>query len=686
MRLNIPLPSFCNTPDNFIGGKVAQFVANWQTLTSDNWILQTIQGNIVELQNLEVVGNTPHSLQLPEHDSEMLNAALHEYFHQGIIERTEHKLGSFYSTVFPRPKRDGAVRVIFNLKTFNEKYITHIHFKMDTLRDVLNLIQPECYFASVDFKHAYFSVPIALHLRHMFKFLWKGKVYQFTCLPQGFAPAPRIFTKLLKPVLAHLRSRGVQVICYIDDCLFIAQCPTTLRTALNYAMSLFDSLGLTIHPAKSVFQPTQTIEFLGFQLNSVTRLVSLTVRKQDKISGMAKSLAEKSQITILELASIIGNIVAADPAVPLAPLRYKLLEIERNEQLAIHRGNYDASFKLSNQLKEILMWWAENIHSQAKPIFKPDPDFEIFTDASLLGWGARMGTQTTGGQWADCELAHINILELKAAFLAVQSFCQLSRNIHVKIRSDNTTTVACINKAGSTKRKLQNIIFEFLTWANERNIVLSAAHIPGVENIEADRESRRTNVDAEWMLLPQQFAKICNYYQFQPTIDLFATRLNAQLPKYVSWRPDPSAIEIDAFSLSWSNLTPYCFPPFSVVGQVLQRIRTAKIVSLVILPLWPTKPWFVVALQMLVAPPKLLPRTCLMLPQDPSRQHPLTARLRLTAMLLSGNPTDAMAFLTKCPLSSCIHGGKGHNNNIGITSTNGCHFVSNGRLILFTHM
>ena len=39
----------------------------------------------------------------------------------------------------------------------------------------------------------------------------------------------------------------------------------------------------------------------------------------------------------------------------------------------------------------------------------PPPQMEIETDASLLGWGARLGGQTTGGMWSVMEReAHIN--------------------------------------------------------------------------------------------------------------------------------------------------------------------------------------------------------------------------------------------------------------------------------------
>ena len=39
----------------------------------------------------------------------------------------------------------------------------------------------------------------------------------------------------------------------------------------------------------------------------------------------------------------------------------------------------------------------------------------------------------------------------------------------------------------------------------------------------------------------------------KPDIDLFATRINKQLDRYVSWNPEPEVMTINAFSLTWNN-------------------------------------------------------------------------------------------------------------------------------------
>ena len=72
---------------------------------------------------------------------------------------------------------------------------------------------------SVDLRHAYYSINVAQEHRKFLRFAWNNRVNQYTSCPQGLASAPRLFTKLLKPVFATLRRLGHACVGYIDDTL-----------------------------------------------------------------------------------------------------------------------------------------------------------------------------------------------------------------------------------------------------------------------------------------------------------------------------------------------------------------------------------------------------------------------------------------------------------------------------------
>ena len=238
--------------------------------------------------------------------------------------------------------------------------------------------------------------------------------------------------------------------------------------------------------------------------------------------------------------------MAAVPAVSFGYLRIKRLEIERNQWLSKHKGHYNGGITLSGKSVVLIKWWCDNIFNLYKSLVLPDPSVELYTDASLIGWGARLQEVSTGGHWTADEVVHINLLELKAVLFGLQALCKDMQDIHIRVRSDNTTVVACVNKCGSIKEHLLQVTEDIFLWATDRSICLSAAHIPGRLNTIADDASRAYYTDAEWMIKPNFFQALCHEFSV-PSLDLSVTRLNAQLDRYVSWKPDLHAYAINAF-------------------------------------------------------------------------------------------------------------------------------------------
>ena len=68
----------------------------------------------------------------------------------------------------------------------------------------------------------------------------------------------------------------------------------------------------------------------------------------------------------------------------------------------------------------------------------------------------------------------------------------------------------------------------------------------------------------------------------------------------MSYRPDPQAIDIDYFSITWSSLKFYAFPPFSVIGSMINKISREKATGICVLPAWPTQAWYPQVMTMLL--------------------------------------------------------------------------------------
>lgn len=128
----------------------------------------------------------------------------------GAISKCENSSDQFLSKIFLTPKPNGDKRFILNLKPLN-KLINNEHFKMEDYRTASKLIPRDGYLATIDLKDAYFLMPISPSDRRYLRFQFQPHnssnilTYQFNALPFGLCVSPRVFTKVMREVLGHLR-------------------------------------------------------------------------------------------------------------------------------------------------------------------------------------------------------------------------------------------------------------------------------------------------------------------------------------------------------------------------------------------------------------------------------------------------------------------------------------------------
>lgn len=667
-------------------GRLKLYFPEWRELTSDPQILKTLKGFNVDFVDCPPVQMLPpKEIAFNSEESQIISSELDKLLTKGVIVKSQHCHGEFLSTIFLRKKKTGGYRLILNLKNLNQ-YISNHHFKMESLTSAILPMTPGCYMASVDLQDAYYSVPINEKCQKYLKFSWQGELFQFTCLPNGLASAPRLFTKLLKPVYSTLRQMGHTNVGYIDDSYLQGPSFNDCSNNVQDTVHLFTKVGFLLNQEKSILVPSHELTFLGFILNSLTMTVRPTPEKAEKLKQKCLAVLPKTHVSIHDVSEVIGLMVSMFPGVEYAQLFYRSLEIDKIKALKESRGNYNSVMTLSVTSVIDLKWWIKNVESSFKWISHGDPLLSLYSDASKEGWGAVCKGDKAGGRWTVTESnCHINELETLAAFFALKSFCHSMTNCHINIYIDNTTAVSYINAMGGTHSlECNKITPEIWTWCIQRNIWVTAISLPGKENVDADRESRTFNDNTEWSLSENIFHSIVETYGM-PSIDLFASRINRKVSRYVSWRPDPEAQFVDAFSCSWSQEQFYAFPPFSLILRCLKKIEMEEGEGIIIVPVWPTQPWYPKLMSLLVDKPRLLPvtRGTLYLPSKPSQPHPMEGKLKLIACKLSGNPLRSKAFLQKLPRLSSSRGGKAHLNSTNPTTKNGLTSVIENRLVQF---
>ena len=137
------------------------------------------------------------------------------------------------------------------------------HLKMETQGSVKAAIRSQEWTISIDIRVAYLDVPMHRALRMYLHFVANKRKYQFTCLPFGLATSPRDFTKLLRPVVALLRKRGVKLHVYLDDWLNRADTPEQAQLHAQMTITLLQHLGWIVNYEKSDLKPSQDFQFIG---------------------------------------------------------------------------------------------------------------------------------------------------------------------------------------------------------------------------------------------------------------------------------------------------------------------------------------------------------------------------------------------------------------------------------------
>lgn len=614
------------------------FLHNWKKITSDTTVLSAISGYQIPFTSLP-----PPRPELPEPNlsprmAELCDIEIERLLIKGAIRQTDPSPDQFLSSFFLIEKSSGGMRFIFNLKDLNT-YIEPPHFKLEDWRTVVQLMLPNTYMATLDIEDAYLLVPIHPAHRIYLRFKWRGITYEFLALAFGLCTAPYIFTKIVRPIISFLREENFVSVVYLDDFLLLGSTKTDCVANVQAHINVLTSLGFIINYKKSEIEPSLERKFLGFMFNSADQSLMIPQSRRQKLYSLVYEFAKKRFCTIREFASLVGSLNSVCPAVRYGLLYTKLFERAKYLALLQSNGVYERKMTLDPNLQDDFNWWLRILSnsSQSNQIRTENYAREIFSDASLTGWGASCGSQRARGWWSEEEKSmHINALEIKAAFNALQSFASDQSDCEILLRIDNTTAIAYVNRFGSVQFPLlSSLARQIWQWCEERNIFVFASYIASAENIHADAESRRVDTDTEWTLSDTAFRKISR--RWGPfDVDLFATALNAKCPVYVSWLPDPGSWMVDAFTLSWKSLNFYCFPPFILIPKILRKIIDEKSEGVIVIPWWPSQPWFPLFKRLLISEPIIFSPSDHLLSAPLRDKHPSYKTLSLAAGKLSG--------------------------------------------------
>jgi hypothetical protein len=244
---------------------------------------------------------------------------------------------------------------------------------------------------------------------------------------------------------------------------------------------------------KKVALPTQHITFLGVDIDSCSRVLTLPETKLLELKSLISEWVGKKRATKLELQRLVGKLTWACRVV-----KGGRTFLRRIHDLLARVVQSNHHVRITAEAREDISWWhicMESFHGSCR--FSCDellPSHCFASDACLVGGGAHYLSDWFYTNWeADYPTQseeHINVLELLSVFHAIKRWGHLWAGKIFLIRTDNTATMSAINKGTSRSRAMMPIVRDIFWLCIKFECIVVSTHLAGTLNVMADHLSR----------------------------------------------------------------------------------------------------------------------------------------------------------------------------------------------------
>ncbi|XP_045127719.1 uncharacterized protein LOC123514137 [Portunus trituberculatus] len=387
--------------------------------------------------------------------------------------------------------------------------------------------------------------------------------------------------------LLHLQ--GINVLAYLDDWVIWDKTYELTAKAVNTTINLLRDLGFLINIPKSHLLPSTDLEWLGVRWLPLLGRWALPKNKQVAILTAIKRVLSQNQVSCRQWEHLLSKLTFATQILRHnQPLLQPLL---RPQMLSDHLHRDTLKPLPSDLAKHLQLWLLPKTLVSSHRFHHLGDMIHLWTDASLFGWGGHTLAHQASGIWDTNESSlHINCLEVRAVLHSILSLNLTDCQLHLFI--DNQAAQCAINKLRCKSTSLLKEISNLNRYLCSCKLFIKAFRISTLLNSRADSLSQLAITSTEWSL-PEQIFKHILTWRGPLEIDLMPTNKNKKLPLYISPYPDPEALTSNALAQDWNRWEQiYIFPSKWLLPLVLEKLQTYHHHGVIILPWYPTEPWF----------------------------------------------------------------------------------------------
>jgi len=628
------------TSQVFVPGSIhfPEYFSFWEKeLKASPWVLDILKGGYV--LPFETVPQTSYEEEnnaSARTDMEFVRQTVRKWASLGVIQIVQEKpMVVSPLTVSSRILEDGKVkkRLCWDGSRFLNPLLIKEKVTLSHLQAALELTEEGDYQCKYDLQSAYFHIKI--HKDHV-KFLGASfndengqKIYFiFLYMPFGLASAVHAITKMFKPIIAYLGSKGIRHTIYVDDGRTVSETKQKSKEDFSTTLEVVRQAGWILEPTKtdSIYDGGQVKEYLGFLINTKTMTVHLTNQKREGVIVAINALIRSKGrfIAAKHLAKVLGKMISCEPALGpftfiMAKRAYAALEgtvakqgwranlkvtedITEDFQLFIKElGRFDGypvrTATTAVSVISIIGPPSEHMRTTVIPNHVKQCPSEVWAgDASniaVCAYSVKSEKEVyfigkLSPEERQLSSGHRELLTVKYTLesqLETTGPCLTATTLYWL--TDSTNLVAFLTK-GSMKKPIQDDILKVLEYARMLNMSIIPIHLlrddPRIK--VADAGSKHSDSD-NWSIDSTTFNRISE--QYGPfSIDLFADQSNKKVTRFYSNYHCPTSIGIDAFCHSWDGEVAWICPPVKLIIQVIRKIKLTKGKGVLICPKWPT--------------------------------------------------------------------------------------------------
>jgi len=474
---------------------------------------------------------------------------------------------------------------------------------------------------TLDLKSSYYHWRVRPEDRQYLGIAWTGRdgvrrFFIWTVTFLGLSTLVRDFTKVLRPVIAHIRRAGVHASVYIDDVLIVSATKQAALADCKFVHGVLAAAGWVDNPAKRQ-GPATRVEYLGLIINSPDLTIHVPPSKLESVTAALRSAAATSRATARDLARIAGRVISLLQATgPMTLLLGRALF----EAIA-SAPHYDHWFDWRPLRPHLLRLADELPRLSGTPVHSDDDEhladsMHLSSDASANGMAVcrilcRNGRAhfwhpgPCGTEWFREPLDHLSACQSSThrELLAIFRFlCARGPSLagrRVTNWTDSVNTERILLRS-SRVPGLQRLALAIHDLARHHRVALRVFWVrrsdPRLQLADASSRFDEPADPDDFGLSAKDFAQLQQASGRAFDFDLFASGTNARCAAFSSIVAAPAASFRDAFSRDWAELGfVYAHPPPTLVAATIRKLVYDRATGVLVLPRWYTLPgWHLV--------------------------------------------------------------------------------------------